>query len=218
VREATEASLRRLGTDHVDHLQLHQHDATTPIEETLGALDELVKAGKAREIGCSNFSAEQLREADAAAKANGTARFVTVQNHYSLLTRAPETTGVLAACDELGIGFVPFFPLESGLLTGKYQKGQPLPEDSRLNRWGKRAKAFIDDDRLEVVERLEAYASSTGHSLLDLALGWLVSNPTVTSVIAGATKPAQVDGNVAAALAWSLTPEERQQVDKAIAG
>lgn len=218
VRDATEASLRRLGTDRIDHLQLHQPDATTPIEETLGALDELVKAGKTREIGCSNFSADQLREADAAARANGTARFVTVQNHYSLLTRDPERTGVLGACDELGVGFVPFFPLESGLLTGKYRRGEPLPEDSRLHRWGKRASRFIDDDRLEVVERLEAYAASTGHSLLELALGWLVSNPAVATVIAGATKPSQVEGNVAAALAWSLSPAERQQVEAALAG
>jgi aryl-alcohol dehydrogenase-like predicted oxidoreductase len=217
VREATEASLRRLDTDYIDHLQIHQPDPSTPIEETLGALDELVKAGKAREIGCSNFSAEQLREADAAAQAAGTARFVSVQNHYSLLTRAPETEGVLDACADLGIGFVPFFPLESGLLTGKYAKGEALPEGTRLARWGKRASAFIDDDRLDTVERLSAYAQSKGHPLLDLSLSWLVSNPVVASVISGATKVEQVEGNVAAAQAWALSPAERAEVDAVLA-
>ncbi|MPY93016.1 MAG: aldo/keto reductase [Acidimicrobiia bacterium] len=218
VREATEASLRRLGTDHVDHLMIHQPDPSTPIEETLGALDELVREGKAREIGCSNFSADQLREADAAARREGTARFASVQNHYSLLTRAAETEGVLDACAELDVGFVPFFPLESGLLTGKYRKGQDLPEGSRLANWGPRASRFINDERLEVVERLRAYAEGKGHHLLELSLGWLVSNPTVSSVIAGATKTGQVHDNAAAAMTWPLSPAERAEVDALLAG
>ncbi len=218
VHEATEASLRRLQTDRIDHLQIHSPDADTPVAETLGALDELVKAGKVLEIGCSNFSAAQLAEADAVSREQGLARFVTVQNHYSLLTRAPETEGVLDACAALDIGFVPFFPLESGLLTGKYSKGQPLPEDSRFARWGKRASAFIDDDKLDIVERLDAYATSQGHTLIELAMGWLVSNPQVTSVIAGATKGSQAQANVAAAQAWTLTDTQRAAVDQVLAG
>ena len=214
IREATEASLRRLRTDRIDHLQIHQPDPATPIAETLAALHALVAEGKVRELGCSNFSAAQLREADAVASREGLARFVTVQNHYSLLTRTPEREGVLDACGELGIGFVPFFPLESGLLTGKYAKGRPLPEGSRLARWGDRAASFIDDERLDTVARLTAFAAERGHGLVDLALGWLVTNPAVTSVIAGATRPEQVRANVAAAQAWPMTAEDRAGVDR----
>lgn len=218
IREATDASLKRLGMDRIDHLQLHQPDPQTPIAETLGTLDELVREGKVREIGCSNFAADQLREADEVARREGLARFETVQNHYSLLTRAPERDGVLGACAELGVGFVPFFPLESGLLTGKYSSAQDLPEGTRLARWGKRAGAFIDEDKLATVARLEQFASGRGHSLLDLALSWHVSNPQVTTVIAGATKAPQVHANVAAAQAWPLSAAEREEVAALLAG
>jgi aryl-alcohol dehydrogenase-like predicted oxidoreductase len=211
VRRSLDASLQRLGMDHVDHYQLHRPDPDTPITETLGVLDELRRAGKVREIGCTAFSADQLRDALDAGAAAGVAAFPSVQNHYSLLTRDPERDGVLELCAEAGVAFVPYFPLESGLLTGKYKAGQPLPEDSRLARWGPRSKAFIDDDKLAVVARLEAWAEARGHTLLELAMSYLASNPTVSSVIAGCTSPAQVRSNVAAAT-WALTEAERDEV------
>jgi aryl-alcohol dehydrogenase-like predicted oxidoreductase len=217
VRRCLDASLQRLGMDHVDHYQLHRPDPDTPITETLGVLDELRRAGKVREIGCTAFTAEQLREALEAGATAGVAAFPSVQNHYSLLTRDPEDDGVLDLCAEAGVAFVPYFPLESGLLTGKYKAGEPLPEDSRLARWGSRGKAFIDDDKLAVVRRLEAWASQRGHTMLDLAMSYLSSNPTVSSVIAGCTKPEQVRANVAAA-SWALTEADRAEVRAVIDG
>jgi aryl-alcohol dehydrogenase-like predicted oxidoreductase len=217
VRRCLDASLQRLGMDHVDHYQLHRPDPDTPITETLGVLDELRRAGKVREIGCTAFTAEQLQEALEAGATAGVAAFPSVQNHYSLLTRDPEDDGVLDLCAEAGVAFVPYFPLESGLLTGKYKAGEPLPEDSRLARWGSRGKAFIDDDKLAVVRRLEAWASQRGHTMLDLAMSYLSSNPTVSSVIAGCTKPEQVRANVAAA-SWALTEADRAEVRAVIDG
>lgn len=213
IHKKIEESLSALRTDRIDHYQLHMPDGDTPLDETLGALDQLVRDGKVLELGCSNFSAEQLSEATAVAEREGFSRFVTCQNQYSLLHRAPETEGVLAACDRHGIGFVPFFPLESGVLTGKYRKGEELPENSRLKMWGKRAAAFIDDDRLDLVDRLAAFAEARGHSILELAMSWLASNPRVTTVIAGATSPHQVAANVAA-VGWELTGDERAEVDR----
>jgi aryl-alcohol dehydrogenase-like predicted oxidoreductase len=213
IRRSLEASLRRLGTDRVDHYQLHRPDPDTPVAETLGALEELRQQGKIREIGCSAFSAAQLDEADDAAEARGVHRFASVQNHYSLLTRDPETDGVLDVCARRGIPFVPYFPLESGLLTGKYRQGQDLPEGSRLASWGKRASAFIDDDKLATVERLIAWSGERGHTLLELAMSWLASNPQVATVIAGATRPEQVNANVAAA-GWRLSDAERAEVGR----
>lgn len=212
VRSAIEGSLRRLGTDHIDHYQFHNPDPATPIAETLAALDELVREGKVREIGCSNFSAEQLDEAAAVSEAAGSARFVTVQNHYSLLTRDPETNGVLDACARHSIGFVPYFPLESGLLTGKYKAGEDLPEDSRLAAWGDRAGAFITDERLATVDALSTWAAERGHTVLDAAMSWLTSNPQVATVISGATKVEQVTGNVAAG-SWPMTPDDRTTLE-----
>lgn len=217
IRTRLEASLSRLGTDHVDHYQLHRPDPETPAEETLGCLTALRDEGKIREIGCSDFSAGQLAEAHEAATDLGLLGYATVQNHYSLLTRDPETDGVFDACERLGIGFVPYFPLESGLLTGKYRQGVDRPDGSRLARWGDRADGFIDDAKLATVERLIAWAAERDHSLLDLAISWHTSHPLVTSVIAGATSPAQVAANVAAA-GWALTSEDRAEVDAVIAG
>jgi aryl-alcohol dehydrogenase-like predicted oxidoreductase len=212
IRRRLEASLRRLGTDHVDHYQLHRPDPDTPAEETLGCLAELRDEGKIREIGCTHFSAEQLREAHRAGAAAGVPAWPSIQNHYSVLTRDPERDGVFDACEALGVAFVPFFPLESGLLTGKYRLGRERPDGARLSVWGERAERFIDDDKLRTVERLIEWSAARGHEVLDLALGWLASNPLVATVIAGATTPEQVRANVDAA-AWRLTDAERAEVD-----
>jgi aryl-alcohol dehydrogenase-like predicted oxidoreductase len=212
IRSSLEASLRRLGTDYVDHYQLHRPDPDTPQEDTLGALDELRVEGKIREIGCTYFSADQLADAERAAAAIGAPSYPSVQNQYSLLTRTPETDGVLDACRRSGIAFVPFFPLESGLLTGKYRLGEALPTGTRLAAWGERASSFIDDDRLRTVAALTAFAEARGRSMLELAMSWLVSNPLVATVIAGATKPEQVIANVAAS-GWVLTAEDRVEID-----
>jgi aryl-alcohol dehydrogenase-like predicted oxidoreductase len=211
VRRAAEDSLRRLGTDWIDLYQLHRPDPQVPVAETLGALDELVRAGKVREIGCSNFDAVQIREAEAAARG---ARFVSVQNDYSLLQREPEAA-VLPECERLGLAFLPFFPLASGLLTGKYRKGQPAPEGTRLSdpRWEERMRA---DQRLDQVEALIGFAESRGHTILELAFAWLLARPAVASVIAGATRPAQVHANAAAA-AWQLNADDLAEVDRVLA-
>jgi len=211
VRQACDDSLRRLGTDHIDLYQLHQPDPEVPIADTLGAMDGLVKAGKVREIGCSNFSAEQLDEAARASKP-GAARFVSVQNEYSLLHREPERS-VLPACERLGLAFLPFFPLASGLLTGKYQPGKPAPADSRLSlSWTSR---FTTDKNVQVAEALKAFATARHHTLLELAFSWLASRPQVVSVIAGATSPEQVMAN-AAAVNWSLTKEDFAEIDRLV--
>lgn len=210
LRQALEDSLSRLGTDHVDLYQLHTPDPEVPIADTLGALDELVKAGKVREIGCSNFSAAQLREAEAAV-GPGAARFVSVQNEYSLFEREPERE-VLAECARLGIAFIPFFPLANGLLTGKYRKGQPVPEGSRLAT-SRRKEEILTERNLEIVERLLAFVESRGHTLLELAFSWLLARQKVVSVIAGATSPDQVRSNAAAA-GWRLTAEELAEIDR----
>jgi aryl-alcohol dehydrogenase-like predicted oxidoreductase len=208
VREAIDASLSRLKTDYIDLYQLHTPDPKTPIADTLGALGELVKAGKVREIGCSNFSADQLREAAAAVK-TGAPRFVSVQNEYSLLNRAPEAE-VLPECRRQGIAFIPYFPLANGLLTGKYRKGQPVPENSRgKDGWG---PSVFTDSNLELVESLYSFASSRGHSLLELAISWLATQEGIASVIAGAKTPQQAKANAAAA-SWNLSNEELAQID-----
>jgi aryl-alcohol dehydrogenase-like predicted oxidoreductase len=204
VRRAVDDSLKRLGTDRIDLYQLHKPDPAVPIGDTLGALADIVHHGKVREIGCSNFSAAQLREADAAARDG--VRFVSVQNEYSLLHRDPETD-VLPECRRLGIAFIPYYPLASGLLTGKYRQGQPIPKGTRLT------DRRPTEDRLAEIEALVAFAESRGHTLLELAFGWLTTNPQVASVIAGATSPAQVQHNAASA-GWELTPDELAEVDR----
>jgi aryl-alcohol dehydrogenase-like predicted oxidoreductase len=206
IRQAAEDSLRRLGTDHIDLYQIHKADTSTPISETLAALDELVKAGKVREIGCSNFSAEQLREAAQATKA---ARFVSVQNNYSLLHREPEAE-VLPECQRLGMAFLPYFPLANGLLTGKYRKGQPFPKSSRAED-GFGPKVFTDEN-LALADNLRRIAESRGHTLLELAMAWLASKSVIASVIAGAKTAEQVKAN-ASAVAWRLTEADIAAVD-----
>ena len=210
VRRRLEDSLRRLGTDRVDHHQLHRPDPATPLEDTLGCLAELRDEGKIREIGCTGFSAEQLRASHEAATSTNVPNWASVQNHYSVLTRAPEHDGVFDACEELGLAFVPYFPLEAGLLTGKYRLGAQRPEGARLA--GDSAGRFIDDDRLRIVEQLIDWCEQRGHTLLDLAISWHTSHPLVASVIAGATRRDQVAANVEAA-GWQLTDADRAQVD-----
>lgn len=207
IHQALEDSLRRLGTDRIDLYQLHRPDPNTPIADTLGALNELVQAGKVREIGCSNFSAEQIREAEAA-RAGG-ARFVSVQNEYSLLKRDAEQD-VLPECVRLGLAFLPYFPLANGLLTGKYRRGQPFPQGSRADAgWG--PKVFTDEN-LDLAESLAKFAESRGHTLLELAFSWLLAQPAVASVIAGAKSADQIRTNAAAA-AWDLSADELAQVN-----
>lgn len=207
VRKALERTLRRLGTDYMDLYQMHRPDPNVPIAETLGVLDELVKAGKVREIGSSNFSADQIRKA-AEVGQEGAARFVSVQNEYSLLNRQPES-GVLAECERSGVAFIPYFPLANGLLTGKYRKGQPVPGGTRLA--GGPPSRLLTDENLDMVERLVAFSESRGHTLLELAFSWLLSRPTVASVIAGATRPEQVHANAAAAN-WILSDADQSEL------
>jgi aryl-alcohol dehydrogenase-like predicted oxidoreductase len=212
VRSALEDSLRRLGTDYVDLYQIHRPDPDTPIGDTLAALADLVKAGKVREIGCSNFSAAQLREADAAA-AEGAPRFASVQNQYSLLQREPELD-VLAECERLEIAFIPFSPLANGLLSGKYRRGEPPPPGTRLAGMpAERRETLLADATMDVVDKLEGFAQQQGHSILELAIAWLAAKAMVASVIAGATRAEQVIANVRAA-DWVLTEEELQAVDR----
>ena len=211
IRKAFDASLRRLKTDYIDLYQLHKPDPDVPIAETLGALDDLVKAGKVREIGCSNFSAQQLREAAAASTAHpGSARFVSVQNEYSLLHREPEE-GVLAECERERLAFLPFFPLMSGLLTGKYRKGQPIPQDTRVAKF-ERYRRLLTEENLDRVEALIGFAESRGHTVLELAFSWLLAHEVVASVIAGASSARQVADNAAAAR-WKLTTDDLHEID-----
>ncbi len=210
LREAVERSLRQLGTDRIDLYQLHRPDPHTPIVDTLGVLDELVQQGKVREIGCSNFSAQLLRQASEAVPAER-ARFVSVQNHYNLLNRGDERE-VLPECQRLGLAYLPFFPLASGMLTGKYTKGEAPAPGTRMQRWGNRASGVLSDQNFEVVDALGAWAASHDRSLLDLAFAWLLANPLIPSVIAGATKADQVRANAAAG-GWHLSAEDAAEVD-----
>ena len=208
IRQAILASLGRLQMDYVDLYQLHVPDPGVPIAETLGALHQLVEEGLVREIGCSNFTADQLYEAERAAA--GKTPFVSVQNQYSMLHREPEE-GLLEACSQLGVGLLPYFPLHSGILTGKYRKGQPNPEGTRVTgnpRW----EDQLTDDLLNTIEELVAYAQSKSFEMTDLAFGWLLARPQVSSVIAGATKPEQVRRNAASA-SWILDAYELAEVD-----
>jgi aryl-alcohol dehydrogenase-like predicted oxidoreductase len=215
VHQACNDSLRRLDTDYIDLYQLHAPDPTVPIADTLGALDELVKAGKVREIGCSNFSAEQIREADEASRRGHLARFVSVQNHYNMLRRDDEADAI-PECERLGIAYLPYFPLESGLLTGKYRLGRSAPAGTRIAEGGWLASMFTEDT-LATIERLIAFAESRKRTLLELAVSWLLRYSVVASVIAGATSPDQVNANAAAA-SWKLTPEDIEAIDEILNG
>jgi len=210
IRKAVEASLRRLQTDWIDLYQYHRPDGVTPVEETLEALDELVREGTVRAIGSSNFSAALVDEAHAVADNQGLSLFVSEQSEYSWLVRDAEQE-LLPACERLGIGFIPYFPLASGLLTGKYRRGEPPPEGTRLH--GRE----ISDEHLDKVERLEAWAREHGVSLLDVAIGGLAAQPAVVSVIAGATRPDQVRANAEAGH-WQPSADELSSLREAAGG
>ena len=212
IMNAVEDSLKRLKTDYIDLYQQHVPDSSTPIEETLRALDDLVTQGKVRYIGNSNFSGWQLADADWTAANCNLNKFVTAQNLYSLLDRRLEQE-VIPACKRFNIGVLPYFPLASGLLTGKYTRGTAAPEGTRLAMWGERGQAALSEDNFDTVEKLAAFAEEQGHSLLELAFGWLVTKPYISSVIAGATSAAQVKSNVEAA-EWHLNEEQMATVNK----
>lgn len=213
IMTAVEDSLRRLKTDYIDLYQYHFPDPLTPIEETLRALDDLVRQGKVRYIGCSNLAAWQLVDANWTARANGLGRLLSTQAEYNLLHRAPETE-LFAAMQSAGITLLPYFPLASGLLTGKYRKGQDLPADTRANL--AYFKDGFSEERLDQVERLIGFAEARGHTILELAVSWLLAHPIVSSVIAGATKPGQVTANAKAA-EWVLTAEDMAELDAILA-
>jgi aryl-alcohol dehydrogenase-like predicted oxidoreductase len=210
IRTAVEDSLTRLGTDRIDLYQLHAPDQKTPIAETEGALAELVTEGKIREFGCSNFDAAMLSDAQAAVVGSAPG-FVSVQNQYNILHREPEDA-VLPACERAGMAFLPYFPLASGLLSGKYRAGEAPPEGTRLAAMGAAASSQLTDVRLAQVAALEALAQGEGRTVLELSIAWLLSRPSVASVIAGATKPEQIAANVAAG-GWKPSSETLAQVD-----
>jgi aryl-alcohol dehydrogenase-like predicted oxidoreductase len=211
ILQAVEASLERLRTETIDVYWYHQPDGVTPIAETLETLDGLVRTGTVRAIGASNFSAEQIEEADAVARECGFARFVAIQNEYSLLAREAERD-VLPACERLGLGFVPYFPLASGLLTGKYRRGEQAPSGARLAG----REQVASEEQFELLDALERYAEERGRSMLEVAIGGLLARPVVSSVIAGATKPEQVRANAAAAR-WTASPGDVAALDSLLA-
>ncbi len=217
-RRALEDSLRRLGTDRIDLYQLHIPDPAVPIEETLGVMDEFVRSGKVREIGCCNFDAAMLRDADRTAVASATARFVSLQAPLNLFQRGA-LTELLPVCEELGMAFVPYYPLASGVLTGKYRRGEPPSPGTRLrDQLGPAQRDQLLSERTFArVEALERFAEKAGHTLLELAFGWLLAQPGVATVIAGAARPGQARANAGAA-GWILTPEEAAEATRVVAG
>jgi aryl-alcohol dehydrogenase-like predicted oxidoreductase len=211
IMEAVDASLRRLGTDYIDLYQAHRPDPKTPIEETMRALDDVVRAGKVRYIGCSNYNGWQIADAQWVARSEQLTPFISAQNQYNLTDRRIERE-VAGACERFGLGMLPYFPLASGFLSGKYRAGEPLPEGTRLANAGPMANRLLTDENFAMLGRLESFAEQRGRSVLDVAIAWLASKPFVGSVIAGATKPEQVEQNARAA-DWRLTPEEMAEVD-----
>ena len=212
VMQALEASLRRLKTDWIDLYQLHRPDPQTPIEETLRALDDLAKSGKIRFIGCSNLSATQLEQAQSVARSEHLIPFICCQDEYSLIERGLEQDR-LAAMRRYGLSLLPYFPLASGLLTGKYRRGAPLPPGSRLQKSGRHADDLLSERNWRIVEALAAFAAARGHTLLELAMSFLASRPFIASIIAGATKPEQVEQNVAA-IGWTLSADDLAEIDR----
>jgi len=211
IMAAVEDSLRRLQTDYIDLYQMHRPDPTVPIDETLRALDDLVTAGKVRYLGHSNFAGWQAAEAHFVAQKGNFTPFISAQNEYSLLERRIEAE-LVPACNQYGVSVLPFFPLASGFLTGKYRQGQDLPAGTRLANAGPMAARVLTDKNYEMLGKLEAFAEARGKTMVDLAIGWLASLSHVGSVIAGATKPEQVEQNVAAG-GWKLTADELAEVD-----
>ncbi len=213
VVEACEASLRRLGTDRIDLYQLHFPDQSTPIEDTLGALDQLVRDGKVREIGCSNFTGEQVDAAETTSGDKSWARYVSVQNQLNLLNQRGKDE-LIAACERHNLGILPYFPLASGLLTGKYKRDAPPPDGTRLAGMPEeRRDRVFNEKNFDKIDALTEFASKRGHTLLELAFSWLASLPQMASVIAGATKPEQIASNVASAN-WNLSDDELAEVAK----
>ena len=214
VRSCVDASLRRLGVDRIDLLQLHMPDPDTPIAETLGALGEAVAAGKVREIGCSNFTAAQLLEAHEAA--GDGPRFASVQNMCNMLTRGDEGE-VLPLCERLGIAYIPYWPLANGILSGKYERGRPAPDGTRVARMGEKGAALLTEGTFDVLDRLTSWAAARERTLLELAFAWLLAKPAVASVIAGATRPEQATANAGAA-GGALTAADVAEVDAILDG
>jgi aryl-alcohol dehydrogenase-like predicted oxidoreductase len=209
---ACEASLRRLGTDYLDLYQIHTPDPLTPEEETLEALNSLVCSGKVRYIGNSNYAGWQVAHAAGISRARGFAHYVSAQNEYSLLNRSVEAE-LMPACRHLGVGIVPFFPLASGFLTGKYKRGVEPPKGTRLGSMRPLADRYLNEKSFTILENLETFATARGHSMVELACSWLATQPEISSVISGATSPEQVSENVKA-VNWRLTPDEMKEVDK----
>ena len=207
-----EASLRRLNTDWIDLYQQHQPDPLTPVEESLRAFDDLVRQGKVRYIGCSNLKAWQVVDARWTSRSLGLAPFVSCQNEYSLLMRDLDRE-LIPMMQAHGMGLLPYYPLAGGFLTGKYRRNAPMPDGARLTVHARYEGRFINDDNWPIVERLEAFANLCGRTLLDLAISWLAGRPCVSSIIAGATKPEQLEANIRAA-GWALTPVELQEIDR----
>jgi aryl-alcohol dehydrogenase-like predicted oxidoreductase len=212
IMAAVEASLKRLKTDWIDLYQVHRPDPETPIEETLRALDDLVHSGKVRYIGISNFAAWQVAEAEWTARSIGTTRFASVQDEYSLAFRGHEKE-LIPAIEAYGLGFLPYRPLASGILSGKYRRGAAPPAGTRMARLKHHAAKYLRDEKLDVAERLEDFAAARGHALIELAFSWLAAKPFVSSIIPGAMTPEQVAQNVAVA-GWRLTPEELAEIDR----
>ncbi len=212
IPRALEASLRRLKTDWIDLYQVHWPDPKTPVEETLRALDDLVRQGKVRYIGCSNFAGWQAVEAQWTARHHGLAAFISCQNEYSLLVRDADRE-LLPAMQAYGLGLLPYFPLASGMLSGKYRRGAPVPKGLRFDIMPQLAERFLTDANWTIVGRLEAFARARGRTPVELAFSWLAARPAVASVIAGATRPEQVEQN-AAAVGWSLTADELAEIDR----
>ncbi len=212
IMTAVEDSLRRLRTDWIDLYQMHRTDPRTPIEETLRALDDLIRQGKVRYIGCSNFPAWQVTEAAWTARTAGLNGFISCQDEYSLVHRAPETELLPAAC-KLGLGLLPYFPLASGLLTGKYRRNTPLPAGTRLAATQRLADRYLTERNWEIAEKLGDFSETRGHTMLELAFSWLLAQRPVASVIAGATRPEQLEQNVKAGQ-WALTAEGLAEIDR----
>lgn len=216
IKQAVEGSLRRLGTDRIDLYQHHFPDRDTPFDETLGALDDLVREGKVREAGCSNYAGKHIAKCIGISVDKGLAKFVSAQNNYSLLERSPEAD-VIGACERHELALLPYLPLASGLLTGKYKSKEDRPEGTRITLMAQampeRAEQVLTDENFEIIGKLRAFAEERGKTLLDLAISWLALKEVIASVIAGATKPEQVRANVQAA-GWRLSPDEMKQVDE----
>ena len=212
IMSAVEDSLRRLKTDWIDLYQLHQPDPLTPLDETMQALDDLVTQGKIRYIGCSNLPSWQVVESQWISKSMRLNRFVSCQDEYNILNRTVEAE-LIPAMQKYGCGLLPYFPLASGLLTGKYKRTE-MPEGARLTDMPTFAnRIYLTDENFDIVDNLNKFANKTGHSILELAFGWMASRPTTASIIAGATKPEQIDANVAA-VNWVLSQSEIDEVDK----